>query len=98
MIALCRHLRLLGSEAETEIQGSHIFLNVKPNIIYTDIKWRKYDKIKNIHITQGLFPPNPNTFKDFKRLKVKDGYLYPVISGLAEAEQMKRTFAPSVTV
>lgn len=25
-------------------------------------------------------------------------YLYPVISGLAEAEQMKRTLAPSVTV
>lgn len=25
-------------------------------------------------------------------------YLYPVISGLAVAEQMKRTLAPSVTV
>lgn len=32
------------------------------------------------------------------KIKAKDEYLYPVISGLAEAEQMKRTLAPSVTV
>lgn len=32
------------------------------------------------------------------QIKINDGYLYPVISGLAEAEQMKRTFAPSATV
>lgn len=32
------------------------------------------------------------------RLKQIMIYLYPVISGLAVAEQMKRTLAPSVTV